>query len=721
MLENIKKCITEEQNLAKALLLLRSEINENKCIPAASRLEEIERNYNLMCDYMKKGYKDPQSDNVYNKLLDAALCLYNSLLLYELIRKNRSYADAKAKSKDLLSQPEQVYVYLENFVQEIALSSLKADNERDDILQDTFSKHQQYITCLFNEILVSDQWPENTRNIFTKILTSPAIDTNDAQMIVSAIMLSCMNIFDLNKWMTLVSAYENSTDEKVRQRALTGWVLSTPKENVYAEINENINRLTNNNRTRKELLELQYQLYYCNNTDADNEKIKRDIIPNLIKNNKFDITRTGIVEKEDDPMQDILNPGDADRELEEMEQSFNRMMDMQKSGSDIYFGGFAQMKRFPFFYQLCNWFCPFYIEHPQLAGFRQKSNGYQFIATIFNKGPFCDSDKYSFIMAMSSIFDSLPANVKEMLNNPDSSAFEFNTDTSHFNTPAYIRRMYLQDMYRFFRLYQYKNEFTNPFVYQSDTNLFLSNRTFSGCLTDEDVAQLDKFLFRHKCYHDIISLAVATEKSKNINHLTIVAVSYIKTERYCEAELLLNKVIKQQPDNEQALKSMAQLSFLLHKYEQSAECYNRLLSLHPDNKYYSLNLAIAQISNDKTEEGMNGLFKLSFEYPDDDNINRALAWGYLVQGKADNAFSIYDTLINNRNHIAADYLNAGYAKWFLSDITSAISLFRKYMSSSENKHDISENFDEDKKLMDIYNVTTAELKIMTDLVDREEN
>lgn len=717
MLDNIKKCITEEKNLGKALKLLRSEIDNNNRAVVSSRLEEIENNYRLMCDYMLRGFKDPQRDRVYNELLNAAYRIYNSIKLYERIRRFRSYSDAHAKSKGLLAQPEQIYTTLEGFVQEIALSSLELENVHEDTLHSTYSEHQQYISTVFNEILVSDQWADNTRDTLLRIITSPTIDANDAQMIVSAITLACLNIFDINKWATLASAYENATNEKVRQRALVGWALSTPKECAFGEIENTLSRLCANDITRKELLEFQFQLYYCNNTDADNEKIKHDIMPNLIKNNNFEITRTGIIEKDDDPMRDILDSGEAERELEEMEKSFNRMIDMQKSGSDIYFGGFAQMKRFPFFYHLSNWFCPFYIDHPQLSNLKKDVKDSPLFTKMFSKGPFCESDKYSFMLALSSVFDSIPANVKELLNNPDSSIMGFGAEIQNTETPVYIRRMYLQDLYRFFRLNQYKEDFVNPFVNKTGTNLFLATSSFRKHLSDDEIMTLDKFLFKHKEYHDVLKLADTNNINKNYDHLLLVAISNIKTGKYEVALRLLNIILENQPDNEQALKSMAQLSFILHDYKQSVHFYQRLHTSHPENKSYALNLGIAQVSCDKTDEGMSLLFKLSFEHPDDININRALSWGYLIQGRPDNAIQLYEKIINSGNDIPSDYLNAGYAQYFLSNIKGAISLFRKYISLSDDNRNIFENFKEDEILMKIYNISMSEQMIIMDLID----
>ena len=58
------------------------------------------------------------------------------------------------------------------------------------------------------------------------MLLSPTLDTNDQQLIISAVMLSTLEHFDMAKFRTLIHVYEKSVDERVRQRALVGWVLT---------------------------------------------------------------------------------------------------------------------------------------------------------------------------------------------------------------------------------------------------------------------------------------------------------------------------------------------------------------------------------------------------------------------------------------------------------------------------------------------------------------
>ena len=70
-------------------------------------------------------------------------------------------------------------------------------------------------------------------------------------------------------------------------------------------------------------------------------------------------------ETEEQKLQDILNPDAEERAMEDLEKSYMRMMDMQQKGVDVYFGGFSQMKRFPFFNRASNWFVPYYPRTPR--------------------------------------------------------------------------------------------------------------------------------------------------------------------------------------------------------------------------------------------------------------------------------------------------------------------------------------------------------------------
>lgn len=721
MHDKIKKLILTDRLLGEALRAMRSGmVGEDSSFNG--KLDDIEQNYRLMCDYMQRGFKDPQVDTVYAGLLRAACRLVCSMELADKVSLNRSFSLAKAQSVSVVMQRDVVQGELEKFVQDVAMASLKPEADRCMFLRDIHRRHYDYTAKLFDALLVSDQWSDGMVEFVEGLVLSPTVDVVDAMLQVSAVAMAAMNVFDVNKWLVLIHVYEQSTDERVRQRAFVGWTLSTPSTGMelFPEIDQTVSRLLADGHVRRELMELQMQIFYCNNADADNARIQNEIMPNLIKNNQIRITKSGIVEKEDDPMEDILDPGAADRNMEELEKAVGSMVDMQKAGSDIYFGGFSQMKRFPFFNELSNWFCPFYPEHPLLCGLGEKIHGSKFMQAVFGNGPFCDSDKYSFAFAMSTVIDRIPDDMREMLDSSEAMGMPGCGDMD-FHAPAYVRRMYLQDLYRFFRLYDGRDDFWNPFGGVGDGHgmLFLANPVFARCLSVDDIVELDGFLYKHGYYLSVIAMSESVVSTDDARHSAILAMANMRVGNYKTAVSLFEVVLLKEPDHEQALKGLAHMAFSSSDFAAAAGYYQRLSELRPDCRHYVLNRAISQVSCDNIHEGMAALFKLNYEHPGDNNVKRGIAWGYLLQGKALDADRVYAELLDGGESTAGDKLNAGYAKWFLSQVGEAVSLFREYISLIGTECARQALFDEfvsDRRLLDIYGVSSAERCIMIDLV-----
>jgi tetratricopeptide (TPR) repeat protein len=727
-MKTIKTAILMEHNLGKALRLLRDYVTRNAAVVQDSRLEDIQSDYERMCDFMLRGYKDQQQSEVYKQLLYRLFSVCCDMEMDERSQSGAGYsafAVARSHSLHFMDSLDMIRQKLEEFVQNVALTSLGADEAtKQQKLAELYAGHLQYVAMLFDRLLVSYQWNEGEQTFYTKLLVSPTIDANDAQLLLSALMMATMNNFDPRKWLTLVSVYEQVGDEHLRQRAFVGWMLSLPKIPLYLFplVHQKIEHLCADEKVKREMLELQMQMEYCNGADADTEEIQRNIMPSLLKGNNIQFTNTGIIEKDEDLMKNILDPSAADKAMEEAEESFNRMQNMQKAGSDIYFGGFSQMKRFPFFHQIVNWFCPFYQEHPDIREVVREFSDYQIFQILFDKGPFCDSDKYSFVLALSSVMNKIPANMREMLNNAD--ALGATSTEEEQQSPSYIRHMYLQDLYRFFRLYQQHADFDNPFdFYNYPALLPFANKNMTQEGLIEQVVSLCKFLYKRHHYSLVEEILTRYEPCLSDEGLLLSATIHLRTGEYSlactEFELLLQSGNVQR----RAISGYAQACFYLQRYDESQKYYQQLYDLQPDNQDVELNLVVSQINNHRIEDAMQHLFKLNYEHADDERILRVLAWAYMVQDKLKEADAIYRRLVNGEHAQSNDFLNAGYCKWLCSDIVEAIDLFRKYESKKpglgESRPTLEQQFASDAKFLTSKKISDTERCIMLDLVARQ--
>ena len=725
-----------KHNVGKALRAMKETIAEDK-LPGyiVARYEDVKNDYRLMQDAMMRGLRDDKIDEVYADIMRKVYGASLDVHIEEKVKRYSSFAYARVSAQQTEAHPDAVRTVLEAYVQDMAMMAFEPESTRKAKMEKLTADHHAYMKQLFNALLVAPMWNDRRAADFADLLLSPTIDRDDALLLVSAVMLATMNVNDPYKWDMLAEVYVRATDKVLKMRALVGWVLSLPYDprgpRLFPFVQERIKAMLADKTTLKQLLDMQMQMLFCCNADADNEEIQRNIMPTLIKNTNLQMTRLGIVEKEDDPMKDIMDPNAAERDMEEMERKYRKMMDMQKQGSDIYFGGFSKMKTFPFFNDLCNWFAPFNAAHPALGAARERLAGSTFLNNLMENGPFCDSDKYSFALAIAQIMDRMPDNVKEMLNSD--ATFGPTVSKDEQENPAYICRSYLQSLYRFFRLYRSKRDFLNPFILDeledNDGNaLFLSYKLLACPEMEENAVALCGFLLKRKMMRELMSMAICYKSSQNPRLVRFLALVPMTDGKWQEAYDLFASVSEDQ-HTEESLRGMAHCCMSLKRFGEAVAIYRRLLAMHPDSFSYQLNLAVCLMSSDAfsscgdvasscdassscgasscdaslcdassslggkvearpnkvVEEGTKLLYKLDYEHPNNANVRRVLAWCMMLQGNFDKAIDIYMRLLSQPDAVSADRLNAAYAHWLSRDVARAVALLREYCNLCEQE------------------------------------
>ena len=687
----------------------------------SDRLYAIKADYQVMIDYWRNGYKDPQLPQLYEKLLYRMYTLYanvatNARVLHSPLLSSL-FMKAHLSPRDWSVQV--VREQLEAFVSNIALLELEPPHTIPERRKTLYQQHNLLISELFAQILTSDLWTEGQGEATEQLLLSPTIDSVDQQIIISAMTLAAMNCFDIVKFRTLINVYLQATDEFVRQRALVGWVFSVDnrlEQKLYPEISQLVKKALEDPNNLKEAVELQKQIYYCMSAEEDRDKIQNEIMPDLMKS-QYNITRDGIIEQDEESiLNDILHPDEEEQNIEKVESSLRKMIDMQKQGSDIYFGGFAQMKRFPFFNEISNWFTPFYLNHPEIANARDKFAEIKFLQSILEYGPFCNSDKYSFVLAFETVLGQIPENVRQMLNRGEAQMVQ-KIGHEEMNSPAYIRRIYLQDMYRFFRLHPLRSEFKNIFDAQPDDCLFIGNTVYWETGAQAYYKELVSFLIKRNRKNDAEHLLYNLFDTQYYDYDYFMLMAYLgdRPEKYYGHALELN------PESERALLGLARIWFKDDKYEQALDAYNKLIELNPDKKSYQLNKSVCLTNMHRYEEAEQILFRLNYEDAENLNVARVLAWALTCDGKYEQAGRLYDQLMAEENPADSDVINYGFYLWFTGKIDDAANCFRnhemKNIPQEDRRGDIYYVFRKERQLLKEKGITQQEITMMIDWVD----
>ena len=707
-----------EKRLARLIDVVQKHIDNGPIVDAFCT-EELE-NYKKQAEYMSmyafSEKKDPYRQQVFDNMVSGLLRLSRDVVKCTRVELSTELRSMKKRAPEENFELPSIRRNLEDYVSSVAMASLTGGDENEII-----DRHFDYMERLFDYIITGRLWNDAKRQFFTELLSSPVIDSNDALVLTSAVMMSTLLVSDEHKIEALLDIYTSATNVDVKERALVGWVLALHSSGGMCDrISEKVETLVKQNHVMEDLLELQMQIFYCAEAEKDTEMLQRDIMPGIVNNSNIKLNRFGIIEKDEEDMKDILGgSGDADKAMEDIEKSMDKIKDMQKKGADIYFGGFAKMKRFAFFTPMVNWFYPYYHKHPGLRSVADKMNGTNLLEKMVGNCPFCNSDKYSFALAMASVYQQLPDEIKNVLGSEEMFRMEM-TDSST-GTPSYQRRMYLQDLYRFYKLNSAAKYMDDPFKEENGLMRgFFFDDVFLYC--DEMVQakqSLARFFIKKRPAGEELNLLFDSYESNDIKDKLLRA-GYMQqrgeTADIKNALSVYREVYAEGVDTDIVLQGLTRCLSHIGRYDEACAYSEKLAERHPETKSHQLNHAILLIKCDRAGEANNILFKLNYEYPSDRNVMRVLAWCLLMEDKTEKSEEMFEKLMTG-NVTPVDNLNTGFAKWISGKAHEAADYFAKF-AKAENLHKLTHEIDDEREFLKRHDIVEVDMCMMLDLVEQ---
>ena len=154
----------------------------------SDRLFAIKTDYQMMMDYWRKGYKDPQQPQQYEKLLHRMYVLYANVTTNARVLQSPLLASLLMKvhmsPRDWSIQV--VREQLESFVSDIAMLDLEPKHTAQERRKNLHRQHHQLLSELFAYILTADLWSDGQGEEIEQLLLSPTVDSFDQQVIISA-------------------------------------------------------------------------------------------------------------------------------------------------------------------------------------------------------------------------------------------------------------------------------------------------------------------------------------------------------------------------------------------------------------------------------------------------------------------------------------------------------------------------------------------------------
>ena len=715
----------DANRLKQAIDTLGTEIDSLQDWDIRTRYNELQTAYKYMLEYMRMGMQDPDRERLYDELVGRCYII-NDLIAAsrESEHSTKVYSQKCRRYKTLESIDTILAAFKENIANLEVTRMLPAD-ECKKVTEQLQLEHEKLLTQMWEAVWCSRSWTKSYAEKIQEILSDTEIEINDRATIVSAITMGALKCFEPLKATTLCTI-ATSKETLLATRALTGLVIVLLKHDCrikyYKEIFAALDTLQEDSTCMSRLQTIQIQLLRCRETQKIDRKMREEIIPAMMKNpklnnEKFSIDILSEIEQDEDKNPEWAKWIDKD----EIKGKIEEMAKWQFEGADIYMSTFSQLKNFPFFSDISNWFRPFDPHVPAIAELLpDNAEGSKTLIGAICASPFfCNSDKYSFCFT----FKQVPQEQRDMLLGQIPDEGEIRADEDNTNAVAAKEKraetesnQYIQDLYRFFKLSNYRHEFCDPFT--TSLNILESHSLSKLINNKEAILRTFRYLVEKEYYSEAYNagklyeksgegdaqfyqeLGFCMQKERNFN----VAIDY-----YTRADII-------KPDNLWTLRHIAQCYRMQGELEKALGYYQIAEELAPENISLLLQTGESFAATKRYEEAFARFYKAEFLKPNSRRALRAIAWCSFVTGKDEQARGYYKRLLEQPKPNFEDYLNAAHVEWVSNNKSNAIELYNKAKDCGKSIDEITEHIMHDKETLLARGISEKELLLLRDML-----
>ena len=491
-------------------------------------------------------------------------------------------------------------------------------------------------------------------------------------LIVSALTLNALQFYSERTLLTLLrAATVNSVPVQVRATGGAGLVMARwPRRSSSRAVNLLLDTLR---ETSKWSLDVEHTLLQLIRT-ADVEKISRqmqqEIIPEMMKL-RPDFYKH--INNPDEPLE--MNPEWEDMLRKSgLQSKLEKLSEMQSEGGDLFFSMFSMLKSYPFFNHPSAWVLPFETDRSEVA----EALGHDItMGEMVSMAPtMCDSDKYSFILSLNRLPDAHKQAITSQLDQANVNLAEL--AESELLPEEQQRRSlltrYIQDLYRCFRLFRRKDEFTDPFA--GITNPVGIPALAPDFRSDEKRRLVAEFFFKHEHWNEAIELFRLVRPDAQTWQKLGLALR--KINRPLDAARAFEKADMTHPDSPWTLRQMGLALRAAGRPKEALEAFTRLEALEPDSASNALRIGYCHLDLGNYHEALHSFYKAEFMDETSSKPLRPIAWSAFINHDFETSRKYYDRLMGLETPSKTDYLNMGHLALAMGRMREALNFYRLY-------------------------------------------
>ena len=718
--------LVASRKVKDALDVLGGLVGESEFSDFFIQMEHLEHTYEQMLNYMLEGIQDPERDKVYHKLLISILELADRVK-DRLMEKNSGWHTYILKQELDRKQELTGKKVIET------LDDLSFKKELDEILDEnrkspgvTEEKRKNLSMEIFRHLWLSNRYDEAENSLSSAILSCREFLWYEKSLFISGILLSGLRYWDEEKVHRLID-FAGEEEQEVSARAIVALVILLYTYDDRIEFHPNIFHrlllLKEDLNLERNFEKIALQLIRTRDTLEIGRKLQEDLMPEMVKLKPKLEDKLKMDDIRDELLEEGRNPDwqSMFSESDDLYKKVDEFMKLQMEGSDVYMTTFAHLKQFPFFNELTNWLVPFHKENADL-GEIYTSGSEQFDPDIFvdglQKTPFlCNSDKYSFIFNLKF----LPEEQKKMLSNAFLMELEGLQDMisdENITSGDFITRtvfiQYIQDLYRFFKISPFKNEFED--VFEGKLDLYRSH-SFGRIIEDLSITRnIAEYLFEKKHYDealDIFRMMLETDPH-NVELLEKAGYCYQKDGDYNQAIQYYKRISLSAELSLWSLKNLGICYRKVNDYRSALEIYERTITLQPENATFESLIGYCHLKLGDYQKALKHYFKIEYINPGNQHILRPIAWCYFALGELEKSDKYFGKVFDLKPGYY-DYINYGHVQWALGNKREAIELYAQSLRDLQfGMEDFLKAMEEDQPLLIRNGINRKDIPLMLD-------
>ena len=692
----------------------------------SEKLTELETNYKFMLHYLVEGKGDPQQDKIYDKLFRDIYILTDEAAESLLMQESSSVFYEKLRVQNVreaVTLDDYIDILIKHADTATFLDLLEEGEEKATRVRKNSLAHENTLRDLFYYVFTSPRANNDFIESLNRFIDDGVIPVNDKCMIISALTLNIFERFDAAKILFLLDVCR-SPQQEIAARAIIGIIpifqIYRERCQLYPDCGNRVKLLSDDTHFNRMFMRTITGYIQAHETEKITKRLNEEIIPEMMKLSpmigkkiKLDewLGESGLDDKNPE-WQKILDESGLTDKLQEFS-------DLQMEGADVFHSTFSNLKNYPFFNELSNWFLPFDTQHSSVRGvFSEDRESSSIIASMFETSLICNSDKYSFCFSIMMMPEEYRNMMIGQLGTEGDELKKMQEEELTLNPnqkEESIIKQYIQDLYRFFKLHPRSSNFKD--IFNLSLNFHEIEEFNPIVLQPRNLEQVALYYFEKNNFKEASGAYKLLSDKVQPKSEYWQKMGYCKQmmsdikgalDDYLHAELI-------EDNNSWLLNRIAHCYRVLKKPETALEYYRRLEQFRPDDLNVQLNIGHCYLELKQYDAALNYYFKVELLDSNNTRAWRSIAWCAFLSNKFDVAQNYYSRILENKPN-THDFLNAGHVELCLANNNRAVEFYKLSQNASGNFDVFTSILEDDIAVLKEAGVDTKILPIIVDKI-----